>query len=78
MTSRDAEFINLTDTPAHPSQEEMDAAMEKVSVMLETEWSVRRLGAQYTFRSEAGGYHKSRRRDFRVAVADATGLTVVK
>lgn len=74
--SRDVELLNLADTPARPSQGEMDAVMVKVSMMLETEWSVRRLGAQYTFRSEAGDHRTSRRRDFRAAVRDVTGLAV--
>lgn len=76
--SEDREFINLTNVPANPTAAEADAAMQYVSAALGVKWTVRRLGAQYTFRSEQGGYHKSRRRDFRVAVEDATGLSVVR
>lgn len=72
----DPVVIDLSGTPSTPTQEQIDAAMVIVSAAMGDTWTATRLGAQYAFTDPNGAVKVSRRRDFREAVADVTGLTV--
>lgn len=70
--------INLSSTPPEPTATEMADAMVWVSEALGETWTATRLGAQYYFAKPGGKRPSSRRRDFRDAIAEVTGLTVIK
>lgn len=70
--------VDLSRTPSEPTAVEIANAMVKVSEAMGEPWTATRLGAQYYFAKPNGKRPSSRRRDFRDAVAEVTGLTVIK
>lgn len=70
--------INLSGTPALPNRTQLDEAMIWVSEALGATWRCNRLGATWHFTRNGDFFATSRRRDFRDAVAEVTGLTVIK
>lgn len=69
--------VDLSATPANPTQDEIDAAMVIVSAAMGETWTARRLGAQFAFTDPNGALKVSRRRDFREAVADVLKIEVI-
>lgn len=70
--------VDLSATPASPTQEQIDAAMVLVSEAVGATWTARRLGAQFAFTTPEGRVQVSRRRDFRDAVEDIVHIVVIK